>query len=323
MRRELLMKLIKPRHLNPGDTIGLVAPASAPPDPKAIDRSVETLENLGFKVRLPRNVRKRLGFLAGTDRERAADLMQMFQDRSVDGMVCVRGGYGSGRLLNLLDYQVIAKHPKVFVGYSDITSLHCAFLSKSGLVSFHGPMLNSDLNKDDVPSFTIESFLRTLLRPFPAGNITDGYTGKTVRNFRGGTVTGPLIGGNITILCTLLGTPYLPKLKGSILFFEDLDEEPYRFDRMLTHLLNAGVLGKVAGVAVGINKNCEELKPAKKGYRQSLEDVLKERLMSLGKPVVSGLPFGHIPHNATLPIGIRATLDANRGELAIVDSAVV
>ena len=141
------MKLQKPNHLGPGDTIGIVAPSSAPPDPKAIDRSVATLEALGFKVRLARNVRKRHGFLAGSDRERAADLMQMFQDRKVQAILCVRGGYGSGRLLGLLDYQAITENPKIFVGYSDITALHCALLVKSGLVTFHGPMFNSDLNK--------------------------------------------------------------------------------------------------------------------------------------------------------------------------------
>ncbi len=334
------MKLQKPNHLGPGDTIGIVAPSSAPPDPKAIDRSVATLEALGFKVRLARNVRKRHGFLAGSDRERAADLMQMFQDRKVQAILCVRGGYGSGRLLGLLDYQAITENPKIFVGYSDITALHCALLVKSGLVTFHGPMLNSDLNKEDVPPFTTESLLRTLMRPFPSGSIMQGLdsgglqTGGRKRgrkvekiapiSFRKGKASGPLIGGNITLLCTLLGTPYLPSLKGSILFFEDLDELPYRFDRMLTHLLNAGVLDQVAGVAVGINKNCEEVKkPGSVEYRQTLDDVIRERLVPLGVPVVSGLPVGHIPLNATLPIGVNATLDANRGDLVITESAVL
>jgi muramoyltetrapeptide carboxypeptidase len=317
------MKLRKPRQLNPGDTIGLVAPASAPPDPKAIDRSVAALEALGFKVRLARNTRKRLGFLAGTDRERASDLMRMFQDRSVQGIMCVRGGYGSGRLLGMLDYPLIAKNAKVFMGYSDITSLHCALLVKAGLVSFHGPMTNSELIKDELPSFTIQSLLRTLMRPLPVGSISEGYTGKTVQVLRKGKVSGPLIGGNMTLLCTLPGTPYLPDFKGAILFFEDLDEVPYRFDRLLTHLLNAGVLAQVAGVAIGINKNCEESKAkSKKEYRQTLEDVFKDRLLPLRVPVVSGLPFGHVPHNATLPIGVTATLDANQGDLVITEAAV-
>ena len=142
---------IKPRRLNYGDTLGIVAPASAPPDPRAIDYAVAEIEKLGFKVKLARNVRNRLGFLAGTDRERASDLMNMFTDRRVSGILCVRGGYGTARLLPLLDYRLIRSNAKVFVGYSDITSLHFAFLKKANLVSFHGPMLNSDFVREKFP----------------------------------------------------------------------------------------------------------------------------------------------------------------------------
>src|SRR6266436_6304322 len=159
---------IKPPRLSYGDTIGIVAPASPPPDPKATDRAVEVLQGLGFKVKLAPNVRKRWGFLAGSDRERAADLMQMFTDRKVNAILCVRGGYGSARLLPLLDYEKIRANAKIFFGYSDITSLHCAFLVKANLISFHGPMLNSDFVKDDLPEFTLRSFLRTLMAPAPA-----------------------------------------------------------------------------------------------------------------------------------------------------------
>src|SRR5436190_2202673 len=131
---------IKPHHLNYGDTIGIIAPASAPPDPEAIDRSIKVLKRLGFETKLGSNVRKRRGFLAGSDHERASDLMKMFKDRRVNAILCVRGGYGSGRLLPLLDYRAIRANPKIFIGYSDITSLHCAFLTRANLVSFHGPM---------------------------------------------------------------------------------------------------------------------------------------------------------------------------------------
>ena len=159
----------KPDRLNYGDTIGIVAPASAPPDPKNIDRSVAVLERLGFKPKLAPNVRKRWGFLAGSDRDRAGDLMKMFADRKVKAIICVRGGYGTARLLPLLDYRTIRANPKIFIGYSDITSLHCAFLVKSNLVSFHGPMLNSDFVKKDLPDFTLQSFLKTLMQPVRAG----------------------------------------------------------------------------------------------------------------------------------------------------------
>ncbi len=314
---------IKPHHLSPGETIGIVAPASAPPDPKAIDRSVAVLEGLGFKVKLAHNARKRRGFLAGTDRERAADLMNMFQDARVKAILCVRGGYGTARLLSLLDFPTIARNPKIFIGYSDITSLHCALLAKANLVSFHGPMLNSEFVKKDLPDFTLQSFSRTLMRASAPGAICQGYKTKTVSILRRGTAGGRLIGGNLSLLCTTLGTPYQPSFKDKILFLEDLDEPPYRFDRMLTHLLNAGLLQQVAGVAVGLNKNCKDPKARTvAAYRQTLEDVLRERLLPLKVPVVAGLPFGHVRHNATLPIGVRATLDAERGDLAINEAAV-
>jgi muramoyltetrapeptide carboxypeptidase len=315
--------LIKPDRLNYGDTIGIIAPASAPPDPKNIDRSVAVLERLGFKTRLSPNVRKRWGFLAGSDRDRADDLMKMFTDRKVKAIICLRGGYGTARLLPLLDYQAIRANPKIFVGYSDITSLHCAFLKNADLVSFHGPMLNSDFIKAGFPDFTLQSLLRTLMQPSAPGSICQGYKRETVTILRRGIASGPLIGGNICILCATLGTSCQPSFKNKILFFEDLDEVPYRFDRMLTHLLNAGLLQQVAGVAIGINKNCKDPKArTAKEYRQTLEDVFKERLLPLKVPVVSGLPFGHIPHNATLPVGVRVTLDGEKGDLLITEPAV-
>ena len=335
-RRIIRAVPIKPPRLNYGDTIGIVAPASAPPDPKAIDRSVEAIEKLGFKPKLAANVRKRWGFLAGSDRERAADLMKMFMDRQVSAILCVRGGYGTARLLPLLDYGKIRAHAKIFIGYSDITSLHCAFLMKANLISFHGPMLNSDFIKDDFPDFTLRSFLRTLMEPEPAGSIRKGLSvegrGKKSRFLANradikvlcsGKATGQLIGGNLSILCATLATPYQPSFRSKILFLEDLDEVPFRFDRMLTQLLNAGVLQQVAGVAIGINKNC--IDPKAKGckeYRQTVEDVFKERLAPLKIPVVLGLPFGHVPINAMLPVGVKATLDGIKGDLLIEESAV-
>jgi muramoyltetrapeptide carboxypeptidase len=314
---------IIPGRLEYGDTIGIAAPASPPPDPKSIDRSVAALEHLGFRAKLAANVRKRRGFLAGSDRDRAADLMRMFHDPKVKAILCVRGGYGSSRLLPLLDYEAIRVHPKILVGYSDITSLHCALLRKSNLVSFHGPMLNSDFAKEHRPDFTQQGLLRTLMQPSPAGSISRGYIRRTVSILRPGRVSGALVGGNLCLLCAALGTPYLPPFKNRILFFEDLGEAPYRFDRMLTHLLNAGLLQQVAGVAIGVNRNCKD--PKARGaaeYRQTLEDVLRERLLPLRVPVVVGLPFGHIPWNATLPVGIRATLDAREGDLVIEEGAV-
>lgn len=309
--------------------LGIVSPASAPPEPSAMDRGVAALERLGYRVKVAPNARRRNGFLAGTDRQRAGDLMKMFMDRRVRAVLCVRGGYGSARLLPLLDYRAIREHAKIFVGYSDLTSLHCALLTQAGLISFHGPMLNSDFIHAEMPRFTLRSFQQTLMAPEDSSaayprDLAESYQRKTVRILRRGVARGQLIGGNLSLLCTLVGTPWQPDFRGRILFFEDVGEPPYRFDRMLTHLLNCGLLQQVAGIAVGLNADCEDPK-AKKGreYRQTLDDVLRDRLLPLRVPIVSGLPFGHVPYNATLPIGVEATLDGNQGRMVLMEASVM
>src|SRR5512133_361820 len=187
----------KPFRLEPGETVGIVAPASAPPDPATIDKAVAVLEKLGFKARLAPNVRKRWGFLAGSDRERADDLMKMFEEKRIRAILCVRGGYGTARLLPRLDYRVIRQSRKIFVGYSDITSLHCAFLVKANLISFHGPMLNSDFLKPGFPEPTLRSFLQTLTKPEPPGSIRQGFLQHPVSLLSPGVVSGRLLGGNL------------------------------------------------------------------------------------------------------------------------------
>lgn len=317
------LRLIKPPRLQPGDLVGIVAPASAPPDPNAVDRAVAQIERLGFRACLGRHVRARLGYLAGTDRERAGDLMAMFTDRRVRGIVCLRGGYGTARIVNRLDYAAIRRAPKVFAGYSDITLLHCALGVKAGLVTFHSPMLNEGLGAESFPAFSNQSFLRAVGEAVPVGSLLQGYPEQTTAILRRGVVEGRLIGGNLSVLVTTLGTPCQPDFRRRILFLEDIGEKPYRLDRMLTHLDNAGLLRQVAGVAVGINQDCEDPTAATAGeYRQSSADVLRERLRPLGVPVVTGLPFGHQPLNATIPCGVRARLDARRGDLVILEPAV-
>jgi len=247
----------------------------------------------------------------------------MFGDPQIRAIMCVRGGYGTARLLPLLDYRLIRANAKIFIGYSDITSLHCAFLKQANLVSFHGPMLHSDFENEDVPDFTLQNFLKVLMRPRAAGSICQDYRGKTISVLRRGEASGRLLGGNLSLLCSTLGTPYQPSFRDKILFFEDLEEPPYRFDRMLTQLLNASVLQQVAGVAVGVNRNCRDPKAKKsREYRQTVEDVLAERLLPLSVPVVLGLPFGHVPLNSTLPVGVRAVLDGVKGDLLIAEAAV-
>jgi muramoyltetrapeptide carboxypeptidase len=315
--------LIKPERLRPGDVVGIVAPASAPDNPEDFDRYTRAIENRGFKPRLAPNVRKRLGFLSGDDPSRASDLMGMFADPEVKAIICARGGYGSARLLGMLDYHLIKKYPKIFVGFSDITALHCAIQTHSQLVTFHGPTLNTAVTAEG-PEFTVQSLLKTVMQPTPPGGICDSDARKAVSVLRGSTATGPLVGGNLSVLATMLGTAYQPRFKGAIFFFEDVDEEPYRIDALLTQLLNAGLLQQVAGVAVGTNKNCIDPAAAtSKEYRQTLADVLKDRLLPLGVPVVTGLPFGHVPNNATLPMGLEATLDGGNGDLIINEGAVV
>ncbi len=317
--------LVKPARLRPGQTIGLCCPASAPPDPQAIDRAVATIENLGFKARLAPRARRRLGFLAGSDRDRSSDLMRLFLDRKVEAVFCIRGGYGVTRILHLLDYNAIRQHRKILIGYSDITALHCALAKRAGLISFHGPMLNSELSRPDVPAFTTQSLWRVLMKAEPAGSIISGLTPEqtSAKAISGGVVEGRLVGGNLSVLCALIGTPWMPDLRGRILFLEDLEEAPYRIDRMLTHLLNAGLLQKVAGIAVGVMRNCLDPKRAEfTEFRQTVDDVLVERLRPLGKPVVSGLPFGHVALNATLPVGVHARLDGIKCDLVICETAV-
>lgn len=314
---------LKPERLCLGDTVGIVAPASPPPDPNAIDRALEAMERYGFKPRLGQHVRARHGFLAGGDRERACDLMEMFGDKKVKAILCLRGGYGSARLLELLDYDLIRRNAKILSGFSDITSLHCALAKKVNLISIHAPMLNGGLSAKDVPEFTRSSFLRTVTEPKPAGSIAEGSDRDKISVLRGGMAEGRLIGGNLSVLCAAIGTPFEPAFKGRILFLEDIGEKPYRLDRMLTQLLNAGILKQVAGVAVGVNRDCED--PGAHGakeFRQSSMDVIKERLSNLRVPVVVGLPFGHMAVNATIPVGARALLDGDKGDLVITEAAV-
>jgi muramoyltetrapeptide carboxypeptidase len=316
------LHLTKPERLRSGDVVGIVAPGSPPSDPADIDRYTDALKKLGFQSKLAPNVRQRLGYLAGDDVSRASDLMGMFADDSVKAILCVRGGYGSARLLPMLDFHFIRKHPKIFIGFSDITALHCALQIRSRLVTFHGPTLNTDITNNSPSDFSIQSLLKTVMQPSAPGSICNGLQ-KNVSTLKDGTATGPLVGGNLSVLATLLGTPFQPRLKDAIFFFEDVSEPPYRFDARLTQLLNAGLLQQVAGVAVGTNKDCVDPDAAKsKEYQQSLDDVLRDRLLPLGVPVVTGFPFGHVRDNATLPMGLQATLDGINGDLIINEPAV-
>jgi muramoyltetrapeptide carboxypeptidase len=316
------LHLIKPERLRSGDVVGIVATASPATEPADFDRYADAVAQLGFKPKLAPNVRKRLGYLAGDDSSRASDLMGMFADDSVKAIFGARGGYGSARLLRMLDFAFIRRHPKIFIGFSDITALHCALQIRSRLVTFHGPTLNSSIADGKPSQFSIQSLLKTVMQPSAPGGICGTQKNNSI--LKGGTATGPLVGGNLSVLALLMGTPFQPRFKDAIFFFEDVNEPPYRFDARLTQLLNAGLLQQVAGVAVGTNKNAVDPDTAgSKEYQQSLDDVLRDRLLPLGVPIVSGLPFGHVRDNATLPMGLQATLDGVNGDLTINEPAVL
>lgn len=315
----------KPLKLNQGDTVGLIAPASPPRNPDQIDYGIKLIEDLGFQVKVGKYIRRRHGYLAGSDQQRCGDLMRMFSDPGIKAIFCFRGGHGATRLLDSIDYQVIRRNPKIFLGFSDITSLHWAFLKKAGLVTFHGPHLASQFGQDTPPEYVLNTLKRAFCRDGAAGSICDGYPDRadTIAAIRRGRVTAPLIGGNLAIICNLIGTPWEVSLRGKILFIEDVGEPPRRIDRNLTFLLNSGRLQQVAGVAVGLCVDCEGCNEAVgEEYQQSVFDVLKDRLYSLKVPVVVGLPFGHCLYNATLPQGLKACLDGDKGDLIIMESAV-
>lgn len=327
--KAILGKKKKPKRLKKGDTIGLISPASYIAD-EGLEKAVKNLESLGFKVKLGQHIRKLHGFVAGTDQERLEDLHNMFADPGIDGIWCVRGGYGSARLLPLIDYTLVKKNPKVLIGYSDITALLQGIYIKTGLVCFHGPVGASELT-----DFTREQLVAVLMEgraphmiSIPekkVENDADGETEKTDNSFepfliKPGKVSGELAGGNLSLLAAITGTEYELDVEGKLLFIEDVGEKPYRIDRMLTQLRQAYPMHKVAGIALGVFSGCE----AKEGDKSlTLRETLGGQLSGLNLPVLYGLPFGHIDDHCTLPLGIVAELDAGMRTITLLESAVV
>lgn len=313
---------MKPPMLRSGSLVGLVAPASPPLSLSSLRRGQRIMEELGYRVRLGRHLMDRKGYLAGHDEDRAEDLNGMFADRAVKAIFCVRGGYGAGRLLPWLDFGALKRNPKIILGYSDITILELAILKTIGLVTFYGPMVATEM-ADDFPKDSRERMLAILTTSSPPSPIGASPEQNHVVVIRSGMATGTLVGGCLSVLVSLLGTPYEPDLDGAVLFLEEVDEEPYRVDRYLTQLRLSGKLEKVAGVAIGQCVNCE---PRKGSYSfsnsPSCQEVLEDRLGDLGVPVLSGLDFGHGRFKATLPQGVLARLDAHRGLLEILEPGV-
>lgn len=311
--------IVKPRALRPGDLVALVAPAGGAREPAQVDRAAAMLEGLGFRVRIGAHCREARGYLAGSDRGRAADLDAAFADPEVAGIVCLKGGYGTPRILDLLDYGLARRNPKVLAGYSDITGLHLAYGKLAGLATFHAPMGISDVLLEGEP-FSTEAWRRALYEPLPLGRLPVPPGREPPRILVPGRARGPLAGGNLSLVAALMGTPYELDLRGKILFFEDIGERPYRVDRMLTQLRLSGKLAECAGIVLGDWKDCgpEAGKPS-----LALEEVFAEILAPLEKPVLMNLGAGHCAPSLTLPFGAEALLEAEGSEpgLSIEEAA--
>ena len=315
-------KALIPKHLSEGDTIGIISPASNKFESEPYEIAVETFKAMGLKVKLGKHVNSHYGHLAGTDEERAEDLNKMFEDPEVDAIIALRGGSGAARILDMIDYQSIAKNPKIFIGYSDITALHMAIYSKTGLVTFHGPMAVSTWNK-----FSYNIFREIL---FDKGsylfeNPTD--TGDNlvqvknrIRTITSGKAEGVLLGGNLSVLTGIMGSSYLPNWDNKILYLEEVGEKIYAVDRMMSQLKLAGVLDKISGFVFG---KCTDCDPGGSGYGSlTLEEVMDHYIKPLGIPAYSGAMFGHVDDNSTIPNGISAAIDADKGTIEMLTPAV-
>ena len=316
---------IKPRRLQSGDTVGIVTPATATFQQVELDVVRESLTALGLTVRVGEHVMSRYGSLGGSDRDRASDLNRFFADRDVRAIVPTRGGWGSARLLPHVDYDAIRRNPKVLVGYSDITALLNGIHARTGLVTFHGP--NGGGRWD---AWSLDWFKRVLFggesATFANPKTTNDRNVLTQIEHRTRTITpgrarGRLLGGNLSVLTGILGSPYVPNFDEAILFLEDVEEQPYRVDRMMTSLRLAGVLERVRGVVFG---TCSSCTPGSGGYASfTLEEILNDHLKPLKVPAWQGAMIGHDMPQWTLPVGLDVEIDASAGTIAMSGAAVL
>lgn len=291
-----------PAPLKKGDLIALAAPAGAVFNRDYIRITTQALQEMGFRVKLGKMIDKMHGYLAGKDLERAEELNLLFADPEVKGIVAMRGGWGCARILPLLDYELIAKNPKMLVGLSDITSLLIALYTKSSMVTFHGPTGYSSWN-----NFSTDHFLRVVRDNEMLEMRNAPSTQASAYTLVGGKAEGVLVGGNLSVLSAMLGSPFLPDWEDKILFLEDLNEDTYRLDRMLTHLKIAGVFDKIKGFVFG---NCRKCVPDPAGGF-SLQQLLHQHFDDMPIPSFYGSQIGHIADKFTVPIGVRAQIDAD------------
>ncbi|HEX9829486.1 MAG TPA: LD-carboxypeptidase [Bacteroidota bacterium] len=311
--------ILKPPRLRKNDLIGVISPASAPSSPEKIEKGVRYLESLGYRVKVGKHAARVNGYLAGTDEERAADLNAMLNDRAVKAIIAVRGGYGTPRLLPLVDYRAAKRNPKILVGYSDLTALQLALFKKTGLVTFSGPMAGVEMFSGIDP-YTEEHFWRVVTSPKKIG-VLPNPADEPVQMLREGKAVGRLLGGNLALVMSLLGTPYAPNFKQCLLVLEDTDEAPHRIDRMLMQLLNAGVLKNISGLAFGKFTDCVPKDPAQPHF--TAEQVLAQYAERLRVPVISNVQYGHIPKKLTIPFGVKARMDTQKGIFEALEGAVV
>jgi muramoyltetrapeptide carboxypeptidase len=311
------MKTIRPRALRRGDVIGICSPASAPASEEALERGIRYLEGLGYRIELGKNVYLKRGYLAGTDAQRAADLNELFGNRKVRAIIAARGGYGSHRVLPLLNYRTIRQNPKILVGYSDITALQLGLMARTGLVTFSGPMVASELSSG-LRGKSEEWFWRCVTSTKRLPTLHTGRARKRRPNSVGAG-TGRLIGGNLAVVASSVGTPFFPDISPAVLLLEEIDERPYRVDRMLRQIRLAGILSKARGVALGAFVGCT---PDRGKPSLTLRQIFDETFGDIGCPVIRGLPYGHVKNFLTMPLGIRVRVDAGTGGMAFLQSAV-
>jgi len=308
-----------PKAIQKGDTVGLISPSAATADRMQFTYAKEALMALGFRVKLGENLDNRYGHLAGTDLERAKDLNQMFADPEVKAVICIRGGSGASRILPLLDYAMIARNPKPILGYSDITALHCAIYSQTGMVCFHGPNGSGSWNSFNVRQFEQMFFAKEMMtfkNEQPKGDDLVVKANR-IQTLRAGKVEGKILGGNLTVLVALSGTSYYPDFQDSILFVEDIGEDPYRIDRMMSTLMLNGTLSKIKGFIFG---QCSDCVPGGGYGSLSVDQVIDDYILPLGIPAYTGAMIGHLPKQFIVPVGAKVQMDSSAGTFTLLES---
>jgi muramoyltetrapeptide carboxypeptidase len=312
------LHILKPPRLRRGDCIGLVAPASTPSSSEKIEKGVRYLESLGYRVIVGKHVSEVYGYLAGTDEQRASDFNSMVADANVKAIIAIRGGYGTPRILPLIDYRSLKRNPKIIVGYSDVTALQLAIFRKTGLVTFSGPMSGVEM-WDGIDPYTEDKFWRIITSNKKVEHLRNPDE-ETLAIMRAGTGSGRILGGNFALVASLIGTPYMPDLKKAILVLEDVDEAPHRIDRMLAQLSHAGILKNLSGLVFGKFTDCVPSDPTKPYL--TIDQILQEIPAKVTCPVIANFQYGHIAKKLTIPLGLKGRIETKSGMVEVVENAV-